>query len=381
MVIRPVYVFYDRGCATCHFVVKHLLRRKARERFRFLPMEELSRYRQREGEQINSIRVVENGNLYESAAAVFMILSTLGWPWNLFALFRLIPSFASNFLYDAYARNRYRIAGRADPSKTCDLPPRGAGHLLLDKIPDDFVFFEPRAGQFLNAQWLRLVFLNYEVDPKLLLPLVPRGTELDFYEGRCYCSVVGFLFANTRLGSIRIPGHAAFEEVNLRFYVKRKEFVDGKTKVKRGVVFVKELVPRVAIAGLARLLFNENYVSTPMSHEISPGRIRYSWTNKRGPCSLVAEIEGNAKEIKDGSFDEFITEHYFGYVAQRGGRSLEYEVEHPRWRVWNTSQVRLEGPVEATYGDDLGLALKGKFHSACVADGSEVRVFHGQKIT
>lgn len=144
MAKHPVYVFYDTNCATCHFVVKRLLRSKARERFRFVPMEELSRYRNQEGEQINSIRVVEDGNLYESSAAIFKILSTLGGRWKLLEIFRLFPRFITDFAYDTYARNRYRIAGRADPSKVCDLPPRGSGHLLLNSVPEDFVLHEAK---------------------------------------------------------------------------------------------------------------------------------------------------------------------------------------------------------------------------------------------
>ena len=122
---------------------------------------------------------------------------------------------------------------------------------------------------FLRARWRHLVLLNYAVDPALLAPLVPRGTVLDLHEGRCWMSVVGFLFLDTRVRGLAIPGHQDFEELNLRFYVRREVADEARGEpVRRGVVFVKELVPRFAIATVARLLYNENYVALPMDHTI-----------------------------------------------------------------------------------------------------------------
>ncbi len=55
--------------------------------------------------------------------------------------------------------------------------------------------------------------LNYEVDPELVRPLAPRGTEIDFFEGRTYLSLVGFMFRDTRVKGLPIPFHRNFEEV------------------------------------------------------------------------------------------------------------------------------------------------------------------------
>lgn len=102
----------------------------------------------------------------------------------------------------------------------------------------------PRRRAFLTAEWRYLVMLNYEVDAAVLQPLVPRGTELDLHEGCALASVVGFRFLRTRLLGIAVPFHWDFEEVNLRFYDRRS--TNGE--VGRGVVFVREIVPRAAIA-------------------------------------------------------------------------------------------------------------------------------------
>src|SRR5712692_93990 len=97
---------------------------------------------------------------------------------------------------------------------------------------------------FLTANWRYLAMLNFVVDPKIVAPLVPPGTELDFENGETFLSVVGFLFLDTRLLGLPIPLHRDFEEVNLRFYVRKK----SADTWRRGVVFVRELVPRIGAA-------------------------------------------------------------------------------------------------------------------------------------
>jgi uncharacterized protein YqjF (DUF2071 family) len=76
-------------------------------------------------------------------------------------------------------------------------------------------------SRFLTAEWNNLLLLNYAVDPCLLERFVPAGTELDVFEGRNYLSLVGFEFNRSRIFGFAVPFHQAFEEVNLRFYVRR----------------------------------------------------------------------------------------------------------------------------------------------------------------
>ena len=237
---------------------------------------------------------------------------------------------------------------------------------------------------FLSAAWRYLVMLNYEIDPAVLRPLVPRGTELDFWDGRCYASVVGFLFQDTRVLGLPIPFHRNFEEVNLRLYVRRQA-ADG---VRRGVVFVKEVVPRAAIAAVARWLYNERYVACAMASEVrppdpargTPGLVAYSWTGASARNAVRAEIEGVPDLPARGSEEEFITEHYWGYVAQRDGRALEYHVQHPPWRVWRAKAARLDCDVCGFYGEPYAEALGRAPRSAFVAEGSPVTVYQGARL-
>ena len=234
-----------------------------------------------------------------------------------------------------------------------------------------------RVRTFLSAEWRWLAMLNYRVEPSLLAPLVPAGTELDAWQGTTFVSVVCFLFRRTRLLGLPIPFHRNFEELNLRFYVRRAQGPDTR----RGVVFVKELVPRRAIATVARLVYNEPYRALPMRHQIDldastgdPTYVEYGW-RLGGRWARVSVVpRGPSAPIATGSEEEFITEHYWGYTRQRDGSTVEYEVEHPRWRVWQASEATLDADVEALYGADFARVLAGRPSSAFLADGSAVRV-------
>lgn len=232
--------------------------------------------------------------------------------------------------------------------------------------------------RFLTARWEHLVLLNYVCPPALLEPLVPAGTVLDHWDGRTLVSLVGFLFRDTRLLGLPVPGHRTFEEVNLRFYVRR-----SSPEQPRAVVFIRELVPRRAIAAVARAIYNEPYLAVPMRHqqslaEDSGGEVRYGWTYDGSDFEVGARVAGAASPLTSGSEAEFITEHYWGYTRQRDGRTLEYQVEHPRWRGWTASDCWFTGPAGRLYGDDFGAVLAAAPCSAFVAIGSPVVVHRGR---
>jgi uncharacterized protein len=233
-------------------------------------------------------------------------------------------------------------------------------------------------NKFLTAEWKNLVMLNYAVDASLLQRFVPAGTELDSFEGRTYLSIVGFEFNRTRIFGFPAPFHQAFEEVNLRFYVRRSS--------KRGVVFIRELVPRRAVAAIARLAFNENYSCVPMSHRIETHaeddvvEAEYAWGSQSDRCLMRIETEGPAFLPLDGSASQFITEHYWGYAAQLGRGCLEYEVQHARWSIRRARRAEFSGSLAKLYGTEIEQALMRKPDSAFLAEGSPVTVFRGKRI-
>jgi uncharacterized protein YqjF (DUF2071 family) len=235
---------------------------------------------------------------------------------------------------------------------------------------------------FLTAEWKYLAMLNYEIEPSVLTPFVPSGTELDSWNGKTFVSIVGFLFQRTRVLGIPIPFHRNFVEVNFRFYVRRKAS-DGW---RRGVVFIKEIVPRFAIALVARNFYNEPYIALPMTHRVAGPPLalkstEYSWLFARKQHSLKLITKGEAQVLRDGSEAEFITEHYWGYNKQRDGSTLEYRVEHPRWSVYEISEAHFDCDVVNLYGAQFRDSLSRQPSSAFLAEGSPVTVFKGERVT
>jgi uncharacterized protein len=235
-------------------------------------------------------------------------------------------------------------------------------------------------GVFLTAEWRDLAMLNYEVDPGLLLKLVPSGTQLDSWGGRTLLSLVGFRFLKTKVSGISLPFHRNFEEVNLRFYVRRSE----GDRVKRGVIFIREIVPRRLIAAVARTLYNEPYVALPMWHEIARDgsglAVEYGWKVGALRNTIKVTAKGDSVLPETGSQEQFITEHYWGYADQKDGGCMEYRVQHPPWKVWTATGARLEGDMEELYGKELNAVLKSPPASAFLADGSAVSVHRGRRL-
>jgi uncharacterized protein len=238
---------------------------------------------------------------------------------------------------------------------------------------------------FLTAEWRKLIMAQYEIDPALLESWLPRGVELDLYHdgqrSRCYVSLVGFLFDRVRLKGIAIPFHTSFEEVNLRFYVVRKE-ADGTRK--RGVVFLREFVPRAAIALVASSLYEEPYATVPMHHSIESAQdsleVRYAWRSRAVWHRLEVQASPEPQPIAPGSEKEFLTEHYWGYTKRSRGSTSEYGVFHPRWSVYPIRNFKIVADFAALYGEGFA-PLNGRAPvSVLLAEGSAVSVLDGTRL-
>ena len=237
----------------------------------------------------------------------------------------------------------------------------------------------PLKRTFLDAQWRKLIMINYAVDPEILKPYLPFNTELDVWEGTCYVSLIGFMFVDTKMLKLRIPFHINFEEINLRFYVKHKA-TDG---YKRGVVFIKEIVPRPALSIVANLLYNENYETLKTKHswteEGDTLTVQYGW--KKGEWNTITTItEKIPVDIAPDSEEEFITEHFWGYTKISDTVTSEYEVAHPRWQIYPVINYDVNVDFKKVYGDNFAYLQEQEPVSVYLADGSEIVVKAGSKI-
>lgn len=213
---------------------------------------------------------------------------------------------------------------------------------------------------------------NYAMDPTILQPLVPRGTELDTWRGATFASIVGFRFLDSRLFGIPIPFHQDFAEVNLRFYVRR----ESGSELRRAVVFIREIVPRRAVAALARRLYNEPYSALPMRSTVASAphpTVQYAWQLGGKWHTLAAQSDRPSAFPVDDSFERFIAEHYWGYTRQTDGSTIEYRVAHPPWAVAPAASYHIDADLGAVYGPHLAAALQTPI-SVFLADGSPVTV-------
>ncbi len=227
---------------------------------------------------------------------------------------------------------------------------------------------------FLTAEWRKLAIANYVVDPQVLKPYIPAGTELDLWNGNCYVSLIGFLFKNTKLLGIRVPFHSNFEEVNLRFYVRYND----QGTWKRGAVFIKEIVPKVALTFIANTIYNENYVATAMKHswnETDTTReVAYSWKCKGKWQHINMVAEKQPQQIPQGSEIEFITEHYWGYARCNAVKTNEYEVRHPRWEHYPVTSFTIITDFESNYGSRFAFLNQQQSASVMLIEGSAISV-------
>ncbi len=234
---------------------------------------------------------------------------------------------------------------------------------------------------FLTAAWRKLAFANYVVDPTILKKYVPAGTELDLWQGKCYISLIGFMFVDTKMLGIKVPFHVNFEEVNLRFYVKR---FDGRVW-KRGVVFIKEIVPKPALTIIANTLYKEHYETLPMKHtwkENAQNRIvTYEWKKHKAWQSFTVTAALEASEIPAESEVEFISEHYWGYAKVSESVTNEYEVTHPKWQQYAVQKAEINVDFGLVYGHEFAFLTEMIPTSAMLAEGSTITVEGKKRIT
>ena len=227
---------------------------------------------------------------------------------------------------------------------------------------------------FLKANWENIIMANYEIDPEILLPFLPKGVELDLYDGKAYVSLVGFMFKKTKLFNIPIPYFGTFEEINLRFYVVRKE---GNT-VKRGVVFINETIPYPIVAWMANKLYKEHYTVVPTKHEITlenkSKKVHFEWFLKNKWNSIYVEASTTSKPMKSESLEKFIFEHYYGYTKVDQNNTEEYKLQHPAWLVNQVVDYKIDCDFKTMYGDSFSVLNTTKPEAVFIAEGSSVGI-------
>ncbi len=228
---------------------------------------------------------------------------------------------------------------------------------------------------FLKAKWENIIMVNYEIEPKLLLPFLPNGLSLDLFDGKAYISLVGFMFKNTKLFNVPIPFFGSFEEINLRFYVTRKE----DDVIKRGVVFINETIPYKLVAWMANKLYKEHYTVVPTKHHIlnndKINQIKFEWLLQNKLHSIAVDFDSKKETMKTNSLEKFIYEHYYGYTKINDLQTEEYQLKHPSWKIHKVIDSKINCDFEAMYGKSFSILNQMKPSSVYIAEGSDVSIY------
>jgi uncharacterized protein YqjF (DUF2071 family) len=229
-------------------------------------------------------------------------------------------------------------------------------------------------GTFLKANWGNIIMANYAIDPEILKPFLPKGVELDLYNGKAYVSLVGFMFKKTKLFNIPIPFFGTFEEINLRFYVQRKE--EGITK--RGVVFINETIPYRIVAWMANKLYNEHYTVVPTRHSIVENsdskKIKFDWLLNKKWNSIYVEASNESFKMENNTLEKFIYEHYFGYTKIDENNTEEYRLQHPSWKINTVLNSKIDCDFKAMYGESFSVLNDTEPEAVFIAEGSSVKI-------
>jgi len=226
---------------------------------------------------------------------------------------------------------------------------------------------------FLQASWENLIMANYEIEPSILVPYLPNGVELDFFNNKAYVSLVGFMFRQTKLFGIPIPFFGSFEEINLRFYVKKIE----NRKIKKGVVFINETVPFKIVALLANKLYKEHYISIPTKNSIDIAEhkhIQYQWKINSKWNTIEVKSEKYKHQIVQDSIEQFIFERYFGFTKLSDSSTQEYRIHHPKWTTNKLLNTRVDCDFTSMYGPAFTGLNNQTPDSILLAEGSLVSI-------
>ena len=231
---------------------------------------------------------------------------------------------------------------------------------------------------FLTAQWRKLIMAQYEVEPEILEPYLPEGVEIDLFRNRCYISLVGYLCDRVRLLRMPIPFHTSFEGISLRFYVRR---LNAAGIWDRGIVFIREFVPSPAIGFIGKAVYDQDYTTAPTAHRIMPSgshlSVEYMWTFDGRAQRMSVEASPTSEPIVEGSEEEFMTDHYWGFARRRNGSTSAYRVKRPKWEMYPVQHHGILANFGSLYGSAFAHLNYQLPSSVLLAKGSAVSVSDG----
>lgn len=187
----------------------------------------------------------------------------------------------------------------------------------------------PASPWIMTQSWHDLLFAHWEVDARVLREKLPRGFELDLFEGRAWVAVVPFRMTNVApRGVPALPWMSSFAELNVRTYVR----VGGTP----GVFFFSLDAANAVAVRVARTFLHLPYHSASMQVVTRDGWIEYESrrTSSFGPPAELAmryRAVGGAHAPTRGTLDYFLTERYCLFTVDNAARPRRLDIHHPPW--------------------------------------------------
>jgi uncharacterized protein YqjF (DUF2071 family) len=203
---------------------------------------------------------------------------------------------------------------------------------------------EPRerpAGRPAGFQrWQQLLFLHWELDPAVVAAALPRGLELDTFEGRALVGVVPFTMRDVSpWWSPSVPGVSNFHELNVRTYA----LCNGRP----GVWFFSLDAAATLAVTIARTRWRLPYFRARMQLEAHDGTVHYRsqrlWPGPK-PATLDARYRvGKPLALPEpGSLEHFLVERYLLFVEDGRGGLRSGTVHHRPYPLVSVELEHLE---------------------------------------
>ena len=108
-------ILFDGVCNLCDGAIAFVIKRDPKKYFRFASLQsETAQKLLGERHSLDTMILIENGNVYLRSTAALRIAKKLRGLWPLFYIFIVIPKFLRDLLYNWIARNRYRWFGKIE---------------------------------------------------------------------------------------------------------------------------------------------------------------------------------------------------------------------------------------------------------------------------
>ena len=131
--MKNYIILFDGVCNLCNSSVSFIIRNDKRKVFRYASLQStiaanmLSNFEI--NDQVDSVFLIKQNRLYQKSDAAFEIIKEFNFFWKLLLVFKIVPKFIRDSVYDYIAKNRYKWFGKKE---VCMIPTKELKSLFLD---------------------------------------------------------------------------------------------------------------------------------------------------------------------------------------------------------------------------------------------------------